>query len=42
MSGYRAVGLDRDFVHQIRDPKNAYLQVRTTLYGCFLCKVERA
>ena len=26
----------------LEDPKNAYLQVRTALYGCFLCKVERA
>ena len=26
----------------LEDPKNAYLQVRTARYGCFLCKVERA
>ncbi len=26
----------------LEDPKNAYLQVRTALFGCFLCKVERA
>ena len=25
----------------LEDPENAYLQVRTALYGCFLCKVER-
>ena len=25
----------------LEDPKNAYLQVRTALFGCFLCKVER-
>ena len=23
------------------DPRNAYLQVRTAYFGCFLCKVER-
>ena len=25
----------------LADPRNAYLQVRTALFGCFLCKVER-